>query len=84
MIGTKKLAAIKKELREKLRKDKKRVQQWVDRKQARLSAGDSENRRVLEELMWIRKLLREIVEEDETRPKRSRKTKPQKEPAAGT
>jgi hypothetical protein len=82
MIGTKKLAAIKKELRDKLRKDKKPVENWVDRKQAKLAATDSENRRVREELMWIRKLLRELVEEEKPPPKRSRKKKPGKEPAA--
>jgi hypothetical protein len=81
MIGMKKLAAIKKELQDKLRKDKKSVENWVDRKQAKLVAGDPDNRRVREELMWIRKLLREIVEEEKPPPKRSRKPKPGKEPA---
>jgi hypothetical protein len=59
MIGTTKLGDIKKTLREKFRKDKKHVQQWVKKKRAGLEASDSQNRSVLEELMWVEKLLRE-------------------------
>jgi hypothetical protein len=81
MIGTRKLADIKKELREKLGKDKKRVQNWVARKEAGLSAGESQNARVLEELLWVRKLLRDMVEEESVRPKRLRKRKAKKEAA---
>jgi hypothetical protein len=81
MIGSKKLAAMKKELRQKLRLEKKRVETWVERKEAELSSRESEDRHVLEELRWIRSLLREIVAEKKPRPKRSKKTKPAKEPA---
>ena len=73
MIGTRKLGDIKKSLHEKFRKDKKRVQQWLDKKKARLEASHSENRSVLEELMWVENLLREASVEGKDRAKRARK-----------
>jgi len=71
MIGTRKLGDIKKKLHEKFRKDKKRVQEWVDEKRAGLEASGSGNRSVLEELIWVEKLLREATEEGKGRPRRS-------------
>ena len=81
MIGTRELGDIKKTLREKFRKDKKRVQGWVKTKRTGLEASDSQNRSVLEELMWVEKLLREAIKEGKARPKRTRK-RTKKEPAA--
>jgi hypothetical protein len=81
MIGTTKLGDIKKKLREKFRKDKKRVQQWVDEKRAGLEMSRSQNRRMLEELTWVEKLLREAIKEGKRRPRRERK-KTKKKPAA--
>ena len=63
MINTRRLGDIGKTLCEKFRKDEKRVQQWVEKKRAGLEASDSKNRSVLEELIWVEKLLREAIEE---------------------
>lgn len=77
MIGTKKLADIKKELREKFGQDRKRVQNWLGRKQAELSGSDLPSRRLLEELRWVEKLLREAVDLN-PRAKRTAKPKARK------
>ena len=70
MLGTKKLSEIKKELRLVLQKTDEDFQSWLDQKilEHRKSTQDA---KVLEDLLWVQKILAESV---------TGKMPPQKEP----
>jgi hypothetical protein len=61
MIGPKKLAEINRELRRTLRKSKRELEPWLDEQLSKSARANS--RSVLEDLLWVRKLLRGAVSE---------------------
>ena len=78
MLGTKKLSEINKELRQALKKTDADFQSWMDQKivDHRQTTQDS---KVLEDLLWVQKVLREAVADKEPPhklPKRTRKKTP--------
>jgi len=67
MMGTKKLSEIRKELHEALRRDRVKVQAWLDEQMAKLKADGHRDPKVIEDLYWIRDDLRRAVEENNSR-----------------
>jgi hypothetical protein len=81
MIGTKKLSEIKKELREALRPKKAEIEARLDQEIAKLSDKERRDPKVVEELLWIRDVLREIV--NGKKPTRKTSGKPKRKRIAG-
>jgi len=61
MMGTKKLSEIKKELQQAARANEEELKAWV--KQQNHKPKNRRPARVLEELVWLRELLRQAVAE---------------------
>lgn len=70
MIGTKKLSEIKRDLRQAFRNQDEELNAWLDRKIAKHRPKTARVPRVVEDLLWIRELLREAVAE--TKPDKKR------------
>lgn len=62
MMGPKKISAIKRDLAQVLKEDK-HLEAWLEEQISDLQRAKPTNPRVLEDLLWVRDLLRETVAE---------------------
>jgi hypothetical protein len=61
MMGLKKLGELKRELRQVLGKAPNNLGAWLDRQAVRLERNCTHDPRVMEDLVWVRKMLRAAV-----------------------
>ena len=82
MMGTKKLAEIKQELGQMFGSADKDFQAWLEQTIAAQRRKSAEDLKVVEDLLWVQKILREAVAAKTSHPKKARKRKPKNTPAA--
>jgi hypothetical protein len=82
MIGTQKLEDIKRELRLTLEKTDKDLQVWLDQQISKLQRKNGRGANVLEDLLWVRAILREAVAAKKLRRRKVRKPKTKRSPTA--